>query len=235
MGAEWRAADDVVKAAGELTPAALSELVGSGLDPFEASFWAPYNEIDVGISDLHAHVGETLRSQVGILDRLYKAALPGVALAIIAAMALTWRAARRMAHRVVRPVLTLRAAAADLATDEGAEPIKLGTAVEELHELARTLNDAAASLRATNQELRRQAGFDPLTGLANRRVFADLLDKALHDDEPLGVAVLYMDLDDFKVVNDSLGHAAGDELLRIAADRLQLHRRCQHDGGPARR
>jgi diguanylate cyclase (GGDEF)-like protein len=221
MREHWRQADAVVKGAGELAPAALSELMSSGVDPFDATFWGPYDEIDTGISDLHAHVGETLRSQVGTLDRLYKAALAGVGLAILAALVLMWRASRRMARQVVGPVLTLRAAAAGLATNEWAGPIKLGTAVEELHELAATLNRASASLRATHEELRRQAGCDPLTGLANRRAFAELLDQALENSDSLGAAVLYMDLDDFKVVNDSLGHAAGDELLRVTAGRLQ--------------
>jgi diguanylate cyclase (GGDEF)-like protein len=62
---------------------------------------------------------------------------------------------------------------------------------------------------------------DPLTGLANRTALWQYLDRALADDGRL--AVLFIDLDDFKDVNDSLGHSAGDELLIEMADRL---RRC---------
>jgi diguanylate cyclase (GGDEF)-like protein len=220
MNEVWLDADAVVKAAGQLDVAALNDMLTSGIDPFEVSFWTPTNELDAGISSLYAHVGETLGSQVGTLDRLYKAALPGVVLAIVAALFLMWRASRRMARQVVGPVMTLRAAAASLATNEWTEPIKLGTAVEELHALAATLNNASASLRATHDELRKQAGCDPLTGLPNRRAFTELLDQAFGNADSLGTAVLYLDLDDFKVVNDSLGHAAGDELLRICAQRL---------------
>ncbi|EIV96149.1 diguanylate cyclase domain-containing protein [Frankia sp. QA3] len=77
-------------------------------------------------------------------------------------------------------------------------------------------------LEDNQAELRRLAFHDPLTGLANRALFADRLDQALarHARVPHPVAVVFCDLDDFKQVNDALGHAAGDELLRVTARRL---------------
>jgi diguanylate cyclase (GGDEF)-like protein len=65
-----------------------------------------------------------------------------------------------------------------------------------------------------------QAMHDPLTGLANRSLFGDRLPAALASTR-LGVGLLFMDLDGFKVVNDTLGHGAGDDLLRGVAGRLQ--------------
>jgi diguanylate cyclase len=73
------------------------------------------------------------------------------------------------------------------------------------------------------QRLAYQAFHDALTGLANRALFHDRLDHALalHQRDGGGLAVLFLDLDDFKAINDRYGHAFGDRLLRRAADRLE--------------
>ena len=82
---------------------------------------------------------------------------------------------------------------------------------------------AVQNTRLDNR-LKKQAFHDPITDLANRALFMDRLDHALARRERYGdsLAVIFMDLDDFKMINDSLGHAAGDELLRHVADRLHL-------------
>jgi diguanylate cyclase len=94
-----------------------------------------------------------------------------------------------------------------------------------LHDRRRQLRDSVhmleerdRSLANANLELKRQATHDALTGLANRVLFVERLQHAVHDRKPFAVCVF--DLDRFKVINDSLGHGAGDALLKHVSERL---------------
>ncbi len=93
--------------------------------------------------------------------------------------------------------------------------------VLENRELNSGLADTVAELRAREDELRFKALHDPLTSLANRALFRDRLEHKLARREQRRGCVLYIDLDDFKTVNDSLGHEAGDRLLVSFAQRLR--------------
>jgi diguanylate cyclase (GGDEF)-like protein len=105
--------------------------------------------------------------------------------------------------------------------------VQLGVALEN-GELARSVD----GLREREGDLRRRALHDPLTGLGNRDLFGDRLEAALVRRTPAPLAVLFVDLDGFKDVNDSLGHAAGDEVLGEVADRI---RSCLRPGDTAAR
>lgn len=107
-------------------------------------------------------------------------------------------------------------------------PVMVGSglvAVLFIRQLLMLLDNRALVRKVLAQqgELRHQAFHDPLTSLANRALFNDRLAHAvqLHGRDLRPVAVLLADLDDFKSVNDSLGHPAGDELLIRVAERLR--------------
>jgi diguanylate cyclase (GGDEF)-like protein/PAS domain S-box-containing protein len=104
----------------------------------------------------------------------------------------------------------------------GAEPRQASAADLQLLESTARLSAVAIEHRQLTDQLSHQAQHDALTGLPNRLLFRDRLGQALalakrHRQQ---VAVLYMDMDRFKQINDTLGHSSGDALLRQAAIRL---------------
>ncbi|MCA9187763.1 MAG: PAS domain S-box protein, partial [Planctomycetales bacterium] len=77
-------------------------------------------------------------------------------------------------------------------------------------------------LEATQAKLRRQAMYDNLTGLPNRRFFREHLQRLIeHSPSSSGVTICFLDLDDFKHVNDSAGHSTGDTLLQSVGRRIE--------------
>ncbi|MBM0740974.1 EAL domain-containing protein [Phormidium sp. CLA17] len=95
-------------------------------------------------------------------------------------------------------------------------------------QLEQRVIERTQQLEIANAQLLKMALCDSLTQLANRAAFVDCLDKALNElkKQPnLQFAVLFLDCDRFKIVNDSLGHFAGDQLLVAIAQRLKQHLR----------
>ena len=117
-------------------------------------------------------------------------------------------------HRVVKPDGEVRVVhrRAEVVRGEDGEAVRMVGTVHDVTER-----------KALEKQLQHQAMHDPLTGLPNRTLFTDRLRQALarakrREGE---VAVLFVDLDNFKVVNDSLGHKAGDRLLVAASRRMR--------------
>ena len=125
------------------------------------------------------------------------------------------------ARAIARPVESLLSVAGALMRGEYDRRVAPTRNIE-LDELGSAVNHLAAELERKVAELVHQATHDPLSGLPNRALFIQRVEEALARaaaDEP--VAVLFIDLDAFKVVNDSLGHAVGDRLIVTVAERLR--------------
>jgi diguanylate cyclase (GGDEF)-like protein len=132
--------------------------------------------------------------------------------------------AHRLTTEIVRPVEMLRVATQRLKGGSLDHRIDMTTSQRsnEIGDLADAFNQMASALHASHIELTRRAGFDGLTGLANRTSFNERLQRHFGADHRRWetVSVLFIDIDDFKFVNDSIGHAAGDALLVTVAGML---------------
>jgi diguanylate cyclase (GGDEF)-like protein len=107
------------------------------------------------------------------------------------------------------------------ADDYLSKPFDVGELEVRLNAGRRVL-ELQTELLSVRETLRKQATHDPLTGLPNRLLFGDRLTRSLSiaDRHQESVAVLFLDLDRFKLVNDTLGHSAGDALLKQVSARL---------------
>ena len=143
-------------------------------------------------------------------------------------VAVTWLGPVRMFALAVAMVTGPLLVAIGPEADGGLIVTALGTALLSILVLIRLagvvglLERDVTQRRALEARLRHQANHDPLTGLANRRRFVAETEAALAARAvPGSIAALFLDLDDFKTVNDSLGHKAGDDLLIAVAERLR--------------
>ncbi len=150
-----------------------------------------------------------------------RVAIVGLAVLELLAVGLAVRLAWRLSNEVLRPVGILRDSANRLATGDLDHRVVMHRA-DELGDLAVSINAIAESLAGSRRSLAREVTTDSLSGLANRAAFGARLHAALARPQRRSgdQAVLFAGLDDFKDVNDTLGYAAGDELLKVVAQRL---------------
>jgi diguanylate cyclase (GGDEF)-like protein len=182
---------------------------------------------------LHAPKVLTLLDQAGVASRdavradlasarsAERGTMAILALLQLLTILLAVRLSRRLSIDVIRPVGILRDSANHLANGELDHRVRVDRD-DELGDLAVSFNAMADAIAGSQRSLTREATTDSLTGLANRAAFRAQLAASLGRPERRrgNQAVLFVDLDDFKDVNDTLGHAAGDGLLREVAARL---------------
>ncbi len=135
-----------------------------------------------------------------------------------------------------RPLNSLGEAMGNIAAGNFSQRVPTSGLLE-IEPLAGAFNLMATSVEAANSELRDMAITDSLTGLLNRRGFSEQVEIMLRNARTEGAtgAILFIDLDDFKALNDSLGHHAGDRLLQEIAltlqSKLKPHDRLSRLGG----
>ncbi len=169
--------------------------------------------VKVDENEAYAGVERVLRAGAigfGISGAISFAALAGMFVSITRRVRRVADSAEALSHG------DLAARVGDTSGDE------LGRLARSFNKMADTLVSDMAARRVVEAELAHSARHDPLTNLPNRPAFEFALTRALHEEtSPGSVAVLFCDLDDFKTVNDDLGHSAGDTLLREVTSRLR--------------
>ena len=134
-----------------------------------------------------------------------------------------------LARTVARPLNQMVHAVQRFAVERVRAPLPLdrddeiGVLARSFGDMQRQIEEQMVSLQDKQSELNHLASHDTLTGLPNRRMFLDRLEHTLARARRTGesMALLFIDLDNFKEINDCLGHAAGDAALQAAARRMQ--------------
>jgi diguanylate cyclase len=171
-----------------------------------------------------------LRSDLREIEARWRHMLEIALLPLVVALVVGGIAGSLLQRKFSKPVRELAAAMREVTERHNFGARVAPRGADEIAQLGDGFNTMIAELekRASEKaafevQLRRQALNDELTGLPNRRLLADRLRHALDVAQRAGhqVALLYIDLDGFKLVNDSLGHAIGDRLLCQVAERLR--------------
>jgi diguanylate cyclase (GGDEF)-like protein len=124
---------------------------------------------------------------------------------------------------LVRPIRHLAGAAREIEAGNFGAQVTSSERQDEIGDLLRAFGRMRESISRHDRDIRRMAYTDPLTGLSNRLAFREQLDHRVVQMQGAGrqLALLFADIDDFKRVNDSLGHDAGDEVLVQFGSRIR--------------
>ncbi|WP_324778666.1 EAL domain-containing protein [Thiobacillus sedimenti] len=203
-------------------PITRTEVAVDDFNPAGATVERPASQSHLlGWVGLDVSRSATIRSQREAIVRSLAVLLAGLGVSLT----LAWRIGRQ----ITRPILALTHTVSRIGEGHLDERVE-ATGQAELGVLQRGVNHMAAHLQTMQDQMQEkidratarlvyQASHDALTGLINRREFEQRLERTLLSALQQGRehALCYMDLDQFKVINDSCGHAAGDELLRQLA------------------
>lgn len=141
-----------------------------------------------------------------------------IAIIPLVALAMAWY----MQRRFVRPVMQLAQHAQAMESGRYDVAIAESRRRDEVGALERAFARMSRSVRDHDSQIREIAFTDALTGLPNRRSFLERLDaRLMNEDTDGGIALLFIDVDDFKRVNDTMGHEAGDRVLIELSDRFR--------------
>jgi diguanylate cyclase (GGDEF)-like protein len=183
-----------------------------------ASLMSFHRLVDSATSELAALEEQTSTEATVYSEQLrhYRAVLVW---ALAAGAVVTAWVARRLRLAIYRPLRQLESSLDRIDADGLRDRVEVA-GDREFHAVADAFNEMSDRLQNTVRQLERQAFHDPLTGLPNRAMLEKHLSVVLAGQPHAAVGLVVLDLDDFKVINDGLGHAAGDAVLIAMGQRL---------------
>ena len=165
----------------------------------------------------------------GQTARLYQFTVIGLAI-ILLALTIALLLSRRLIKTISQPIANLVTLAENVEEHRNYSVNAKRSNIKELNTLVKSINSMLAAIRQRDRELldneknlKHQINYDPLTKLPNRMMFLGRLEQAIHmaKRRKTLMAVLFVDLDQFKQINDTLGHKTGDAILQEVAQLLQ--------------
>ncbi|MCC7247363.1 MAG: diguanylate cyclase, partial [Lysobacter sp.] len=166
------------------------------------------------------HIGQQMGRMLGEIGSRY---LTWIALLLLSLLGLFVIVGIVLQRTLVRPIRQLSTAASEIESGNFATRLPAPGRADEVGTLIDAFSRMSDSIVRHDRDMRRMAYTDALTGLSNRLAFREALDHRLMELRGVGrqLALLFADIDDFKRVNDTLGHDVGDEVLVQCANRIR--------------
>ena len=152
----------------------------------------------------------------------YKLGLVMMAIILVSILIMTLLIMIAMEYQIIRPIHRLRRLACEIGQGNWSVQVNEVNSRDEFGELATAFKEMAGNLQLSDERVRFLAYHDILTGLPNRAMFKEYVNRSIAHAKrkQQSLAILFLDVDNFKKVNDTLGHHAGDLLLQKVSERL---------------
>lgn len=159
------------------------------------------------------------------LDSFYRRVtlyITAISLATILSVIIAIWLATQLKQSITKPLSQLMALANRVAEDQDYSVRPVAERADEIGDLSRAFRDMMSNLQERDERLQELAFYDGVTGLPNRHYFKERVEQAVENAlrYQTRCCLMFIDLDDFKIVNDKLGHHIGDDLLREVGKRL---------------
>ena len=157
-------------------------------------------------------------------NKIFKQQTIFIQIIIIIIVMLSIFFARSLMNSIIQPIYEINSVLKKIGDEDFSGKIHLSSK-DELGEMSQMLNNSIKLLQNTFKELSILANYDKLTKLPNRKMFQEEVEKCVEEyaEKHMQYAVMFIDVDNFKNINDTYGHTVGDKLLEIIAKRMKVH------------